>query len=157
MKVLMLTLLLMAGSFYRAEEPTLSTVRTLLKKAADDKASCKQLISLLQPYTAQNNPLMYGYYGVATMAQAKHAFNPVTKLSHFKKGKGMLNDAIAQDGNNTELRMLRYAAQKQAPSFLNYKEHLREDEAFLTAALPNITDSYLKTEVSGFLQNTKSQ
>jgi hypothetical protein len=156
MKVLMLILLLTAGTVCRANEPSIATVRSLLKKAATDKASCKQLITLLQPYTAQNNPLLYGYSAVANMLQAKHTFNPFGKLSHFKKGKAMLENAIMYAADNVELRMLRYAAQKKAPSFLQYNASIQEDEAFLAAALPRISDSYLKTEVAGCLQNTKN-
>lgn len=157
MKVLMLILLLATGTCSWANEPSIATVRALLKKASEDKNSCKQLLTLLQPYNAQNNPLFYGYYGIANMVQAKHTVNPFTKLSHFKKGKAMLESAIARDSSNIELRMLRYATQKNAPSFLNYNASLQADEAFLKVALPNITDSYVKTEVSGFLQNTKSK
>lgn len=156
MKALMLIALLTAGSICMAAEPSLTTVRALLKKATDDKNSCKQLLELLQPYNAQNNPLLYGYNGVATMLQAKHTLNPFSKLGYFKKGKAMLENAIAHATDNIELRMLRYAVQKKAPSFLQYNASIQEDEAFLTTALPGINDNYLKTEVAGCLQNTKN-
>lgn len=157
MKVIMLLLSISLSTCCLANDPPLATVRSLLKKAAGNKDSCNHLLTLLQPYTVNNNPLLFGYRAVASMAQAKHVFSPFSKMSSFKKGKAMLDSAIAYDKNNIELRMLRLKAQQHAPSFLHYNETLEEDKAFLTKALPGISDSYLKTEVTTGLQYRKKE
>ena len=41
------------------------------------------------------------------MMMAKHVFNPFSKLSYFKKGKQMLENAIETDGQNLELEIFK--------------------------------------------------
>src|SRR5688572_3560519 len=79
--------------------PLVNEVRLLYQQAARDEKHCKKLIRLLEPCN-ESNPLLFGYKGVATMMMANYVFNPFSKLSQFKKGKKMLEKAIAADINN---------------------------------------------------------
>ena len=88
----------------------------------------------------------------ATMIMAKHAFNPFSKLSHFNKGKNMLQQAIAADRQNVELRLLRYSIQKSAPSFLGYRDEMAADKNFLKTNLPALKDATLKQMIADALK-----
>ena len=95
--------------------------------------------------------MLFGYRGGATMLMAKHAFNPFSKLSYFKKGKLMLESAINADHTNVELRFLRYTIQTNVPGFLNYNSDKNLDRTFISQSLPKLKDQELKKIISEFL------
>lgn len=147
MKVLMLIALMIFHP--NPSEPDLDEIRLLYEQAPKNEGACEKMISILEPY--QEEPLWLGYKGVATMIMAKHVFSPFKKMSLFKEGKGILNDAIAMDSDNMELRFLRFSAQTQAPSFLGYKDDVEEDKQFLINNLSAIEDRSLKKAIRTFL------
>jgi hypothetical protein len=123
----------------------------MLHHATSNEKACNKLISLLVPFNETNNPLLFGYRGGATMLMAKHAFNPFSKLSYFKKGKLMLESAIKADLNNVELRFLRYTIQTNVPGFLNYNSDKNLDRTFISQSLPKLKDQELQKIISEFL------
>ena len=123
----------------------------MLHNATSNEEACTKMISLLAPFNETNNPLLFGYRGGATMLMAKHAFNPFSKLSYFKKGKLMLESAINADQTNVELRFLRYTIQTNVPGFLNYNSDKNLDRTFISQSLPKLKDQELKKVISEFL------
>ena len=123
----------------------------MLHNATSNEEACTKMISLLAPFNETNNPLLFGYRGGATMLMAKHAFNPFSKLSYFKKGKLMLESAINADQTNVELRFLRYTIQTNVPGFLNYNSDKNLDRTFISQSLPKLKDQELKKIISEFL------
>ncbi len=154
MKKILLSIMLLYGSASFAKIHSMNEIRSLYQKAAIDERSCSQLIELLSSYYVKNNPLLFGYKASGTMMMAKHVFNPFTKLSYFKKGKKMLEKAIAVDGKNVELRFLRFAAQTNIPSFLGYHDNIAIDKEFLLESLPQLTDITLRGIVVSYLKNS---
>lgn len=137
------------------KEPSLVQVRDTFEKASPEKESCKRLLTMLEPYNEHNNPTFYGYKAVGTMLMAKHTFNPFKKLSYFKKGRAMLDDAVNADPRNAELRFLRFVSQTEAPSFLNYREAVEDDKDFLMKSLPGLTDPRMAKEIAKFLSSSE--
>ena len=154
MKFAIVVSLLFFGFVASAELPDINTVRTLYQKAPTDEKACRQLIEILKPYNENSNPLLYGYRASATMMMANHVFNPFSKLSYFNKGKNMMEKAIAAASKNVELRFLRFAAQTKIPSFLGYKEAIKEDKKFLLSALTQVNDTGLKKIMVAFLKES---
>ncbi len=134
-----------------AQTPNIKDVRLMLHQATNSEETCTKLINILIPYNEANNPLLFGYRGGATMIMAKHAFNPFSKLSHFKKGKNLLESAIKADNSNIELRFLRYTIQNSVPYFLNYSAEKKSDKQFLNNSLPDLKDSELKKIINAYL------
>lgn len=133
---------------------SIEKVRTLYQKAVSDEKDCKELITLLKPYNVDNNPLFSGYKAGATMMMAKYSFSPFSKLSYFKKGKKLLEKAIAADQNNIELRFLRFGAQTNTPSFLAYNDNIETDKSFLLESIAYVTDISLRKIIIKFLRNS---
>ena len=144
-------LLLFWSSIAFANVPVIKEVRIMLHNATSNEEACTKMISLLAPFNETNNPLLFGYRGGATMLMAKHAFNPFSKLSYFKKGKLMLESAINADQTNVELRFLRYTIQTNVPGFLNYNSDKNLDRTFISQSLPKLKDQELKKIISEFL------
>lgn len=151
MRKLLILIFLFCAAYCTAATPVISEVRLMYKQGVKNKIVCEQLLKMLEPYNA-NNPLLFGYKACATMVMAKHSGNPFNKLSHFKKGSKMLAKAIELDLNNPELRYLRFTAQMNAPSFLDYKSHLEVDKAFLQRSVQTIVDLQLKQMIASYLK-----
>lgn len=76
-------------------------------------------------------PVTVGFKAISEMIQAKHAFNPINKVSHFKKGKRLLELAISKAPKNPELIFFRYTTQVNVPAMLNYSGNVKEDRQLL--------------------------
>ncbi len=132
--------------------PSLEGLRVLYSRAAISEDTCRTLIKTLGSYTVKNEPLLAGYRGAATMIMARHAFNPVTKLRHFRQGRALLEEAIAEAPHDAELRYLRYSIQTNCPSFLGYKDNLQDDRQLLLAYAREGEDNELKHMISAYLR-----
>ena len=128
-------------------------VRNLYHQAAGNENCCQKLIDISTGFNT--NPVLLGYEASGTMLMAKHVFNPFTKMSYFKKGKEMLEKAIATDNNNIELRFLRFAAQTNMPSFLGYSNHIESDKNYIVSSFPRIKDENLKSFMLPVLMQSK--
>ncbi|MEO6135614.1 MAG: hypothetical protein ABIP35_10705 [Ginsengibacter sp.] len=127
--------------------PTKEQVRPMYKKAANSEAACKDLIKILAPFNENNNALLSGYKGSATMMMAKYVFNPFSKMSYFNKGKNILENAINTEKNNVELRFIRYCVQTNIPFFLGYKSDIKPDKEFILASLKKLDEIPLRTMI----------
>ena len=152
--LLSLIVLLIFSKSTMAIVPSIGEVRSLYEKAVSDEASCSKLVNMLAPYNENNNPLYAGYRASAIMMMAKHAFNPFSKMSYFKKGKSILEKAIKADEENIELRFLRFNAQTHMPSFLGYDGSIEADKKFLESSFSTIKDAQLKEFLWPYLQKS---
>lgn len=133
--------------------PEIGTIRSSYKRAIDSEAHCKSTLEILEPITAES-PLLYAYKGSLTALLAKHATNPATKLDKVKTASTMLDDAVIADPNNIEIRYLRFSVEKNIPSFLPYREHIKQDETKIILALCKKTDGLpneVKKDVASYM------
>lgn len=151
MKKILIFILFINSPVLAENVPAISDVRIMFHNAASGEDSCKDLIRLLEPFNEIKNPLLLGYRGSSTILMAKHVINPYSKLSYFKKGKGMLEKAIQSDPKNIELRFLRYTIQTNIPAFLSYNSQIENDRRFLTQSLSRMSDNELKKIILSYL------
>jgi hypothetical protein len=135
---------------------SITQVRSLYQKAATEEKSCTELISLLKPWDAENNPLLAGYKACASMMMAKYTINPIRKLSYFIKGINALEKAITADKANSVLRFLRFGIQTNIPFFLGYKENIHGDKSFLLDSISHLNDLELKTWIISYLNESNN-
>ena len=152
MKRLIICGLILFSTNSFADAPSISCIRSLFEQAEIQKSSCIKLIKLLEPYNEGKFPILMGYKACGTMMMAKHVPNPFSKLSHFRKGKKMLETVIAVNDKVVELRFLRYSIQTNAPSFLGYNNHIAEDKMFLEKAVPCLNDAVLRNKIYAYLR-----
>lgn len=150
--LLLLSLMLTTGCFARI--PSIGEVRVLYQKASVQEQACRQLLQLLQPYTAATRPVLAGYKASATMMMANYVLNPFTKLSYFNKGKKLLEQAIETAPVNAELRFLRFVIQTNIPSFLGYNSNIGEDKNLLMKSVAPMADAQLRQLIVPYLTDS---
>ena len=150
MKILMsfLTVLLMNVSFKNSD---LNEVRASYSKAVLDKKICKKMIEELE-LSKEKSVIALAYLGAYQTIWANHVFNPLSKLATFKKGKNNIESAISKEPENVEIRYIRFSVQKNAPSFLRYNSHLKEDRDFLVKNKKNINSDLLQKNIETLLK-----
>lgn len=67
------------------------------------------------------------YTGALLMKKSGMQKTAKEKLSMFKKGKALLEDAIKKENKNGEFYFLRLIIQENCPDFLKYKDNIKED------------------------------
>ncbi|MDQ3051615.1 MAG: hypothetical protein M3Q95_12065 [Bacteroidota bacterium] len=94
-------------------------------------------------------PLLKGYIGAVNIARARHA--PIMdKRGYLKTGIAMLEEAIKEKPNNTELLFLRLTIQSKLPSFLGYNDNIDADKKFVLTNFSS-TPSPLKEKIAHFI------
>lgn len=146
MKFLLIVLLLLP----LPQKNELSGIRSLYKVAAEKESAARKLLQLTEDRSVEH-PVYFGYKGAGHMMMAKHVINPISKMSHFNKGKKIFTAAIEKSPSNLELRFLRFAVQSEAPAFLGYKENIEEDKSLLLNGVMNIEDDQLQKMISDYL------
>ena len=84
---------------------------------------CVELSSIKNP-----DALILAYLGSAQAIKAKHAWNPLSKMSYLKEGFNTINKAVSKDPNQLEVRFLRFSLQFYVPDFLGYSKNIETDK-----------------------------
>lgn len=71
------------------------------------------------------------YKGTLLMKRAEFLGSPGKKLDSFKEGHALLEEAIAKEPDNAELRFLRLSIQENAPKILTYFGEIEEDKTMV--------------------------
>lgn len=154
-KLLFILVFIFSASSIFADDLEIDKIRSLYIEAAEEEKACKQMLELLSAVD-EKTPLLLGYKASATMMMANYIFSPFSKLSHFKKGRLMLEQALSADQSNVELRTLRYLTQVNAPSFLGYNSNIESDRVFILNHVSKIKDAKSKSFVIKILKQAKA-
>ena len=123
--------------FMNSSTVNLVSLRQQLDGAANDKALAEKFNAQFKNVSEKSLPILQGFKAISELLLCKHVFSPISKVSHFKKGKRMLEAAIAASPENPELCFFRYTTQSNVPGLLNYSSDLQADKRVLINALRN--------------------
>lgn len=124
--VSLICMLIAARALTFAEAPDLG-LRTKYYASAEDSDSADEFYEMMKPVSDGAPPVSKAYKAMSAMLLAKHAINPVNKISYFREGRSLLEKVIKEQPANPELRFLRFTVQENAPFFLDYSGD-REDD-----------------------------
>jgi hypothetical protein len=131
-------LLIVALCLRSHAEGSVIELRKLFEASVGSSTYAKAFFTAAKEIDTNSSPLLIGFKAMSELMMCNHVMNPITKLSHFKRGKALLEAAIAKDPKSIELRYFRFSTQCNAPAILNYNSNLVGDKKLLV--------DYLKTE-----------
>ncbi|WP_299439103.1 hypothetical protein [uncultured Aquimarina sp.] len=134
----------------------ISEVRNSYKYAKDSKENTDKFYELIQKTNHQNDLVLSAYYGCALTLKASYAEKRGDKISFFKKGKKLIEAAIASDPSNIELRMIRLSVQSSAPRITRYYKHIDADKSFLVENIEKVSSPKLKEFIKGFMSSSNA-
>jgi hypothetical protein len=136
----------------------LVSLRLQLDQAANSRAMAEKFSNQFRNINEKSLPILIGFKAISEMVICKHQVNPISKLSHFRKGRNLLELAIAASPRNPELSFFRFTTQSNVPALLNYKSDLQQDKAVLIAYLRSAgtkTDADLFKRIKNYLLVSK--
>jgi hypothetical protein len=116
----------------------IKTIRNEFNMAINDEQKANQLFQQLSKLNPVAGSIEYAYLGATEALLAKHTFNPFSKLNYVNKATEKLNKAIAINGNNIEMRYMRFSVESGMPSYLGYSKHVSEDRKIIIEGLSAI-------------------
>lgn len=155
MRLMMFCPLFLIINFVSVNELDVTNLRNLYYQAAAHEAASKKLSNLLVNVNTKSSPIFVCYKGAAEMMEAKYAFNPISRLSKFKKGKNLIEAAIKLDPNDMEIRFLRFSIQTNLPGFLGYNSSIKSDKEVLISQIATVKDENLKGRIISYLSSSK--
>jgi hypothetical protein len=130
----------------------LSEARKELPKAFENEKDCTTLYNkLIQVKNPE--PILKGYVGASSIAMARHA-SLFDKRGYLKPGIELLEKAIKEKPNNTELLFIRLTIQLNLPSFLGYNDNIDSDKKFVLANYQN-TPQVMRERISKFIKDSE--
>lgn len=156
---LVFLLLITVPAAIHAQPVTLDKARALYFSMSAEKCNSLKLAELFEK-SKPGLPVLRAYNGAASAAAPECITNPATKISWFRKGRTLLDEAVLSDPSNFEIRFLRFATQDKAPGFLGYNDNLKEDKIYLINNLSKgrslVKDDNVFRMMTGFLQQSKN-
>lgn len=145
--------------FFVSGTPDLLSLRRQLDQAANDRSVAEKFNNQFKNVNVNSLPILLGYKGISEMIMCKHVTNPISKLSHFRKGRNLLETALAASPGNPELSFFRYTTQSNVPALLNYSSDLQEDKSVLINYLRTTgtkSDPDLFNRIKNYLLRSKT-
>lgn len=136
----------------------LTEVRKKYFKAGANPEKFTDFENYVSEERVKGNWILTGYRGVMLTMKADRVVNPVSKLSAFNEGKGLLEQSITAQPNEFELIFLRFSVQSESPSFLKYKGNINADKSYLLShfsQLEKYKDPFFADNVRAYLRNSK--
>ena len=137
-------------------KPSISEVRDLYKKGATSKEVAAKMFKQLENVKESDSHILLGYKAAALTLVAKHTEKVKDKKKHFKEGATLLEEIIASQPNDIELRFIRLSIQQNAPKVLKYKGNITKDKSYIFDKLKNLKDKDLKTYIKTYVLQSKS-
>ncbi len=100
-------------------------------KFDDGPCLATELYDYLDAIERDKDALYLAYKGTALASSADCTINPAGKLRRFREGRKLIEQAVAMDATNAEVRFLRLSVQVKAPYFLGYSDNIVDDRELL--------------------------
>ncbi len=142
-------------TFY-ASSQDLNQIRAQYPNAVDSAEITSQLDTEISKVENPEKPVLIAYKGAITTLTGKFAKGISEKVRLFKQGVSLIENAIAADASNIEIRYIRMSVQENAPRILGYHNHIDEDKAFILKSYGNISSKELKDIIKDFILHSKN-
>ncbi|RAR71539.1 hypothetical protein [Flavobacterium aciduliphilum] len=121
--------------------------------ASKSQKNTDEFYSLMENYNKDNKVLL-AYKGASIALKARYTKQIKQKKSFFIEGVKLLEDALKNDPNNLEIRLIRLSIQENTPKILNYKNNIDEDKRLLLSSFYKQNQSLKEYIKNYILQST---
>lgn len=111
-----------------------NSVQSVVKEFHELKGE-KSELAFIAKYDSDSDPGIQAYVLAIKMKQLEYMYNPVKQISKFYDYRDELQTLAKNNSKNLHVRYIRLLIQEKTPSFLNYKENIAEDKAFIKVLL----------------------
>lgn len=146
-------LLLFFCTLANAQE--LSDLRKLYPQASANASAAATFTEKVSAFDTAGNHVVAAYKAASLTLKSKFSKKLQEKISFFKDGANMLDDAISHDPNNVEMRMIRLSIQENVPAIVNYKKNKEEDTHFIYSHFQELSGG-LREYIRNFILRSKS-
>ncbi|MCW3101671.1 MAG: hypothetical protein JWO09_111 [Bacteroidetes bacterium] len=150
MRKLLFFLFILASASLQAQNISTEQLRKAYYKLNTDSATCAELYAKVSKTNSPDN-LITGYKGAITASMASHVKSKQEKIKLFTNGKKLLEQAIAADSANVELRFLRFTIQTNCPKALGYYRQADTDKRYILSHLDSLKNTSLKNKISEYM------
>jgi len=117
-----------------AEEISLDSLRMLYFEEWIGKCGAEKLVAYTEPMDETASPVFKAYRGAGLATTSNCTSWPVRKITRFRDGKALIEEAVSLRPNDLEVRFLRFTIQRNIPDFLGY-DNVEEDRKFIMERL----------------------
>jgi hypothetical protein len=153
-----MTMILLFFLTFNFVTPDMNIYRGMMDNAVENKTAALKFYAQMKNVNENDAPILMGFRSMSEFLMCKHLTNPFSRMSHFNKGKELLEMAINRAKDNPELLLFRLTTQNSIPSILKYNTHISEDKAALISYLkrtPQNEDMVLYQRVKKYLLSSK--
>lgn len=130
---------------------TINYLRVNFYEAIDDKKLTYELISFIEQEFKSDVekyvPIILAYRGALEALQAKHTYNPFSKVSYLVSSLNKIEQAVNNQPESLEIRFIRFSILHNLPGILGYRKELREDAEAIVSLLSLKDYSNLDSEI----------
>lgn len=146
-KLLSICLVLLCVALVQAQD--LSDIRLLYKDATKSQEQAEAFYEPLHLISMSDNPVLVAYKGSGLALLARYE-RLSARGPKVREAVQWIEQAVAEEPDNAEIRLIRLSVQEHLPKFLKYNHNIEEDKQFVQEALPTIKDEGLRVMINGY-------
>jgi len=127
----------------------LDTLRLLYRDATKSKEQAQAFYEPLAGVTKNDQPVLVAYKGAGLMLLARYE-KLTARGPKVKEAVPWIEQAVADEPDNAEIRLIRLSVQEHLPKFLKYNTNIEDDRQFIQQTLPTVEDAGLKAMINGY-------
>src|SRR5690606_39487961 len=136
-KLFALAVALMYTALVHAQD--LDDLRLLYRDATKSEEQAQAFYEPLAGVTRSDKPILVAYKGAGLMLLARYE-KLAARGPKVKEAVPWIEQAVADEPDNAEIRLIRLSVQEHLPKFLKYNQHIEDDRQFIRQALPSVDD-----------------
>ncbi|MFC3198925.1 hypothetical protein ACFOET_14980 [Parapedobacter deserti] len=144
-----LALLVILSNWFSLSAQDLNDIRLSYRDATKSQAQAQAFYEPLQNVSKSDKPVLVAYKGAGLMLLAR--YEKLTERGpKVKEAIPWIEQAVADEPHNPEIRLIRLSVQEHLPKFLKYNQDIEADRQFIQQALPSLEDEGLKAMIKGY-------
>ncbi|WP_428224397.1 hypothetical protein [Flavobacterium sp.] len=130
-----------------------SELREKYHQASKSKGNAEKFYEYVQKMNSES-AVIIAYKGAGTLLVSRFATNKEKRKEQFQSGVKMVEQAVAKETNNVEIRLVRLSIQENTPKFLKYKANIEEDKKVIMQNF-NRQNAGLKDYIQKYVAQSK--